>query len=40
MQERLRPLLKNSSEGKLTLADHQELDEYERIEHYLVRNSV
>lgn len=36
MQERLRSLLARNQEGSLTLAERQELDEYERIEHLMV----
>ena len=36
MQERLRFLLRRSSEGILTPEESQELDEYERIEHLII----
>jgi hypothetical protein len=36
MQERLRYLLGRSSEGTLTPAESQELDEYERVEHLII----
>ncbi len=36
MQERLRVLLDRSKSGSLTAGEHQELDEYEQIEHLVI----
>ncbi|MCT7982880.1 hypothetical protein NG796_06200 [Laspinema sp. A4] len=36
MQDRLQTLLSRSKMGQLTPAEHQELDEYEQIEHLII----
>jgi hypothetical protein len=36
MEERLRMLLERSKGGKITAAESQELDEYERIQHLMI----
>jgi len=37
MVERLRTLLAREAAGDLTLAEHAELDEYERLEHLMIK---